>query len=237
MGTFVGRLDAGWKVYADLIGKGPSAHRVVNGKPVVAAVPDIALTCGMGCGYVGATGIEVGGFYAGDYDLVKKDPAAFPHYYFYEMGRNYFVFGDRHSLFTTGYAVFMRYVVMDAFKCTDPDAPTRETIEGCEDRYARWAVKFLDVFTNLGPGRRLLRSGILPSNRDTRGQAPVLLRRTEKCLAPVPPPRATTTEGDNVSRDVACGSARPCAQPQQSQQEPLLRVGTPTSSIHGEPPP
>ena len=43
-----------------------------------------------------------------------------PHYYFYEMGRNFYTFGDRHSLFITGYAVFMRYACMDALKCEDP---------------------------------------------------------------------------------------------------------------------
>ena len=43
---------------------------------------------------------------------------------------------------------------MDALKCTDPDARTRETIEGCEDRYAKSAVKFLDAFTNLGAGEK-----------------------------------------------------------------------------------
>jgi hypothetical protein len=154
MAVFVARLDGGWKVYADLVGKAPNALRVVNGKPPIAAVPDVALTCGLGCGHVGSTGIEVAGFYAGDYEVVKKDLRAFPHYYFYEMGRNYFVFADRHSLFTTGYAVFMRYVCMDALWCTDPDAKTRETIEGCEERYAKSDVKFLDAFTNLGAGEK-----------------------------------------------------------------------------------
>lgn len=154
MAAFLGRLDGGWTVYADLVGKAPNRFRAVNGKPTIAAVPDPALTCGIGCGYVGATGIEVGGFYAADYELVKRDPQAFPHYYFYEMGRNWYVFGDRHSLFTTGYAVFMRYVCLDALKCTDPDAKTRETIEGCEERYAKSDVKFLDAFTNLGAGEK-----------------------------------------------------------------------------------
>ena len=45
-----------------------------------------------------------------------------PHYVFYEMGRNYYTFGDRHSCFITGFAVFMRYVCMDALKCEDTDA-------------------------------------------------------------------------------------------------------------------
>ena len=154
MAVFLSRLDGGWKVYADLVGKAPNQLRAVNGKPPIAAVPDVALTCGYGCGYVGSTGIEVAGFYASDYDVVRKDPLAFPHYYFYEMGRNWYVFQDRHSLFTTGFAVFMRYVCMDSLKCTDPDLKTRQVIEGCEELYARSDVKFLDAFTNLGAGEK-----------------------------------------------------------------------------------
>ena len=136
MGRFVGRLDAGWKLYAELTGRSPQPFRQRDGKPTIAAVPDAALTCGYGCGYVGATGMEIGGFYDGDYPLAKRDPEAFAHYYFYEMGRNYYTFGDRHSLFITGYAVFMRYVCMDALHCTDPDRSTRQTIETCESLYA-----------------------------------------------------------------------------------------------------
>jgi hypothetical protein len=149
MARFVGRLDAGWKRYADLVGKSPRPFKLVAGKPSIAAVPDAELTCGYGCGHVGATGIEVGGFYASDYPLVRKQPDAFPHYYFYEMGRNYYVFGDRHSLFVTGYAVFLRYVCMDALGCDDPDDATRKVIEECEERYAASDLPFLKAFTTL----------------------------------------------------------------------------------------
>jgi len=149
MARFVGRLDGGWKLYADLVGKPPRPFKLVAGKPSIAAVPDASLTCGIGCGYIGATGIEVGGFHASDYPLVKKSLKAFPHYYFYEMGRNYYVFGDRHSLFTTGLAVFMRYVCMDALKCDDPDAATRRVIERAEQGHADSKMPFLKAFTTL----------------------------------------------------------------------------------------
>ena len=149
MARFVGRLDAGWKVYADLVGKAPRPFKQVAGKPCIAAVPDASLTCGLGCGYIGATGIEVGGFYASDYPLVKKQPRAFPHYYFYEMGLNYYVFGDRHSLFVTGFAVFMRYACMDALKCEGPDAATRKVIEQAEQGHADSKMPFLKAFATL----------------------------------------------------------------------------------------
>ena len=154
MARFVGRLDAAWKLYADLTGSRPERFRQFHDKPTIAAVPDASLTCGYGCGYVGATGIEVAGFYDTDYPLAKRDSAAFSHYMFYEMGRNYYTFGERHSIFITGYAVFMRYVCMDTLKCTDPDAQTRTTIESCEAIYAASDVPFLTAFTNLAEGEK-----------------------------------------------------------------------------------
>jgi hypothetical protein len=56
------RLDAGWRRYEDLIGKKPAPYRTHNGKVTIAAVPDPTFTNGIGCGYLGRTGIEVGGF-------------------------------------------------------------------------------------------------------------------------------------------------------------------------------
>ncbi len=150
MAIFLDRLDAGWKLYADLTGRSPGLFKQLNGKPTIAAVPRGSLTCGIGCGFIGATGIEVAGFYTSDYPLVSKHTAAFPHYYFYEMGRNYYTFGERHSLFITGYAVFMRYVCMDALGCEDPDRPTRATIEQAEELYAKSDLDFIKAFTTLG---------------------------------------------------------------------------------------
>lgn len=149
MRAFVDRLDAGWQHYAELVGQSPQPNRQFQGKVTIAAVPDASYTCGIGCGYLGSRGIEVGGFYQGDYPLVARQPDAFPHYYFYEMGRNYFVFGDRHNAFTTGYAVFMRYVCMDALKCKDNDYRIREAIELAESRFRETKLTFLQGFTNV----------------------------------------------------------------------------------------
>lgn len=148
MAVFLNRLDAGWALYEELIGGKPAPFRQHNGKVTIAAVPAPRFTCGLGCGYVGMGGIEVGGFYgtSGDYELLRKDPNAFAHYYFYEMGRNYFVFGDRHSVFTTGFAVFMRYVCMDALQCKDSDRATRDTIERAEAIYAASGLTYKDAF-------------------------------------------------------------------------------------------
>lgn len=154
MTNFVKRLDAGWQLYANLTGRKPRLYKQINGRSTIAAIPKGSLTCGYGCGYVGATGIEASAFYRVDYPLAIKDPDAFSHYLFYEMGRNYYTFGDRHSLFVTGYAVFMRYVCMDTLKCKDPDAPTRRTIENCEAVYAASKIPFMTAFTNLSTGEK-----------------------------------------------------------------------------------
>lgn len=147
MERIVERLDTGWGLYAEVVGKSPRPFKELNDKVTIAAVPDGRLTCGVGCGRIGATGIEVAKFYTEDYPMVAKDPDAFPHYFFYEMGRNYFVFGNRHSVYTTGFAVFMRYVCMDALRCTDPEQRAREQIEKAEAIYAESDISFLDAFT------------------------------------------------------------------------------------------
>lgn len=154
MTRFVGRLDDAWVTYHELVGAKPRLFKHVNKKPTICAIPKSNLSCGYGCGYVGATGIEASAFYSIDLPAFQKNPQSFQHYYFYEMGRNYFVFGDRHSLFTTGYAVFMRNVCMDRLKCIDNDVRTRRTIESCEEIYANSKLPFFDAFTNLGDGEK-----------------------------------------------------------------------------------
>ena len=157
MGFWVSRLDAGWQLYADLTGRMPSPERQFEGKVTIAAVPGYDLTCGAGCGFVGATGIELAMFYDNNYPELKAHPKAMPHYVFYEMGRNYYTFGDRHSCFITGFAVFMRYVCMDALQCEDTDLPTRKVIEGVEPRFFASELSFLDLFTTVAIGEKASR--------------------------------------------------------------------------------
>ncbi len=147
MGRLLARLDAGWRLYADLTGRRPELFKQLDGKPTMIAVPNADFTCGFGCGYVGLTGIEYAGFYDEDCRLLASNPKAMPHYYFYEMGRNFYTFEDRHSLFITGYAVFMRYVCMDVLKCDDPDIETRRGIEAAEKLFAESDMSFLQGFT------------------------------------------------------------------------------------------
>jgi len=158
MGIWVSRLDAGWQLYANLTGRMPSPLRQFEGKVTIAAVPAYDLTCGAGCGYIGATGIELAMFYDHNYPELRTHPKAMPHYVFYEMGRNYYTFGDRHSCFITGFAVFLRYVCMDALKCEDRDAQTRKVIEGVEPLFSASGLAFLDLFTTAtGVGEKVSR--------------------------------------------------------------------------------
>ncbi|YCM42722.1 hypothetical protein V2O64_15520 [Verrucomicrobiaceae bacterium 227] len=148
MTGFIGKLDGGWKTYLDFTGKSPRPTRQVDGKTPIAAIPGSGLTCGFGCGYVGHTGIEANGFYTNTYKSIQKDPRNTPHIYFYEMGRNFFTFGERHNAFTTGFAVFMRYVCIDTLELVDGDKRTREVINNAVDGYAKTDLPFLKAFTN-----------------------------------------------------------------------------------------
>lgn len=151
MSYLVSRLDAGWKGALRVVAcPSPAprtpAHVVAGSAALVAAVPDPALTCGYGCGYTGCAGVEVAGFYDRDYPALLEEARggsplrSFPHYYYYEFGRNFCVFGPKHSSFGTGFAVLLRYFLMDLVGATDPDAPVRERIEQCEELYAEAAT-------------------------------------------------------------------------------------------------
>ncbi|MFT4547396.1 MAG: hypothetical protein ACI8XO_003605 [Verrucomicrobiales bacterium] len=148
--NFVGHLDSGWRLYGELIGERPRMLKNFEGAPTIVALPHNGLSCGYGCGYVGASGIEMSNF---DKHLAGsvKDPLNIPHAYFYEMGRNYFVFGHRHSCFTTGFAVFIRYVCTDTLKLNDGDKLTRQTIDEAIARFEKNEMSFIDAMTNHGP--------------------------------------------------------------------------------------
>src|SRR5690606_8161314 len=119
------------------------------GKPVIAAVPHDAPTCGVGCGFLGHEGIETTAFYTVHYDDLLNDPSAVAHLYFYEMGRNYYTFGAKHENFITGFAVFMRYVCIDKLGVNDIDPLERAKIDGAVDTYeTSGTYSFLETFTN-----------------------------------------------------------------------------------------
>lgn len=165
MADLLAKLDAGWQHYAMLTGQQPRLFKQIDGLPTIAANPGGHLTCGYGCGYVGSTGIELSAFYARDYENIKKNARNVPDYYFYEMGRNYYTFGNQHSCFITGFAVFMRYVCMDKLELTGGES-TRETIESAIEEYAKTDVPFVKAFTTLdGLSEKENRLTISPSDQ------------------------------------------------------------------------
>jgi hypothetical protein len=147
IGEFVGYLDQGWALFEKLTGKKPQPLKQINGKATIIALPADNLTCGYGCGFVGATGIEMTDFYSNQYNAIKKNPKSVPHCYFYEMGRNYYVFGQKHNAFVTGFAVFMRYVCIDTIKLHDIEEDHRKLIEKVIKVYEKSDVPFLEAFT------------------------------------------------------------------------------------------
>ncbi len=150
MGDFIKQLDGGWKLYREMVGETPRNFKVHKGKPTIVALPGDTLSCGYGCGMVGATGIEMTRFYTGHFPGVAKNPLDVPNVYYYEMGRNFFVFGDRHSCFTTGFAVFMRYVCSDTLKLHDGDKRTRGVIDSAIDLFEKNDMSFIDAMTEFG---------------------------------------------------------------------------------------
>ena len=213
MNHWVSRLDQGWALYADLTGARPRPFKQLDGRTTIAAVPGFEFTCGAGCGYVGAGGIELAMFYRWNYPALQKNSNAIPHYVFYEMGRNFYTFGERHAAFTTGFAVFMRYVCMDALGCTDDDAGTRRTIEGVEPLIRTGKMPFLKTFTNadgLSEKEPRVKDAaghwVQPSDQPVAYAAAMLrlrrdyggddwVRRFFRALAQCPPARANTREG------------------------------------------
>jgi len=146
MTAFVGNLDRGYKFYREMVGARPIPIRVWLDKPVIASVPSSRLTCGFACGYVGTTGIEVSNF-VNDYKAVKRNPNSMAHYYYYEMGRNYYVFGSRHNAFVTGFAVFMRYCCLENLIIVDNDRRAREAIDKAIDAFEKSDLGFVKAFT------------------------------------------------------------------------------------------
>ena len=116
-------FDKVYASYKDATGREPAQHKQHEGRVTIAEVTN---TCGAGCGMLGATGIELIPACFGElYDGVARHneyDQALP----YEFGRNFWFYrsqlvqaGDKPddayaSSVITGYAVFMRFMALDA---------------------------------------------------------------------------------------------------------------------------
>ncbi len=145
---FVKKLDAAYVLYHELTGYTPRQFKQVDGRATLCALPKRGLSCGYGCGYIGSTGIEIIEFYDVQYPLLIQNPKRISHCYFYEMGRNYFGFRNRHNCFKTGFAVFMRYVCIDSLGYVDKDHTTRQTIDSAITLFEKNDMSFVAAFTD-----------------------------------------------------------------------------------------
>ena len=118
MQQIVSTFDTADAHYKQVTGREPSLHFQHQGKATIAQVPS---TCGAGCGFLGATGIEIRDHWWNLlYDGVKERDE-FDQVVFYELGRNFWFYGSKIELvepdarpITTGFAVAMRFESMDA---------------------------------------------------------------------------------------------------------------------------
>jgi hypothetical protein len=113
-------LDKAYSFYAAATGQQPVSYdpTTLYGKDTIAEVTN---TCGAGCSYLGYTGTEILIPY---FNLLYSGVASsnvYDQVLFYEFGRNFWFYGDQlayHSPdsdpVTTGFAVYMRFLAMDA---------------------------------------------------------------------------------------------------------------------------
>jgi hypothetical protein len=119
MAKLCSTFDKVYEFYREATGREPAKAKQYEDRVTVA---EVEKTCGAGCGYLGATGIELmPGCFRELYDGVAKHneyDQALP----YEFGRNFWFYSpqlaykkeaDAGSVIT-GYAVFMRFPALDA---------------------------------------------------------------------------------------------------------------------------
>jgi serralysin len=148
MFNWVHTMDNCYLYYKSVTGREPAKQNgatYLNNRTTIA---DVQNTCGAGCGYLGATGIEILNAYTDRmYNFILQDNQ-YDQEPFYEFGRNFWFYGDQLAYknsdidpVTTGYAVFMRFMAIDATKVTPapfnstPFSDFRTAEEGLVDAY------------------------------------------------------------------------------------------------------
>lgn len=118
MRRLVTALDAAFTYYADTTGRVPAAAHSLNGRDEIA---EVSSTCGAGCGFLGATGIEIlSPYFESLYSQVAQSDL-FDQVPFYELGRNFWFWSPQlqfhrpdRDVAVTGFAVWMRFRSMAA---------------------------------------------------------------------------------------------------------------------------
>lgn len=118
MANWLAAMDGAYNFYSLATGQEPfflTDATYIDGRSTIARVDS---TCGAGCGYLGATGIEMlnntfDSFYSQLMDSNQYDQVPF-----YELGRNFWFYSEKLEYkvddpIVTGYAVFMRFAAID----------------------------------------------------------------------------------------------------------------------------
>ncbi len=144
-------LDAAYACYAEATGREPAERKESMWKGCT-LVAEVEKTCGAGCGYLGTRGIEIMPAYLQTLLTGIATKQQYDQVLFYELGRNFWFYGDqleyqaadaKTGSVTTGYAVFMRFVAMEAAGVEGgpfnqrPFAEFRAEVEGLVDSYER----------------------------------------------------------------------------------------------------
>ncbi len=120
-------MDGAYNFYKLCTGREPDflPSTYINQKSTIASADP---TCGAGCGYLGATGIELLDVYFDQCYTSLKFDNKYEQITFYEMGRNFWFYGNKLSYtndpITTGYAVFMRFMSMKYLGLDDNSSHT-----------------------------------------------------------------------------------------------------------------
>jgi serralysin len=119
MGKLVAAFDRVCDYYRQATGRTPSPARQYEGRTTVA---EVQKTCGAGCGYLGATGIELMPEYFQELYQGVADHDEYDQALLYEFGRNFWFYSpqlayrdpDDGGSVVTGYAVFMRFMAAES---------------------------------------------------------------------------------------------------------------------------
>ena len=119
MKDLVQGLDRAYVVYQQITGSepGPNADAMLNGKGIVAEVPDVDTACGgAACSYLGIFGSEIGTTYFDElYDGIRLN-GEYNQAMFYEFGRTFWFYQDQLGnleTFVTGFAIANRFISID----------------------------------------------------------------------------------------------------------------------------
>jgi serralysin len=120
MSKIIVALDTAYSFYITATGRQPNPWdpTMLYGRDTIAEVTN---TCGAGCSYIGFTGTEILIPY---FNILYNGVASADQYdqvLFYEFGRNFWFYGNQLAYLspdndpvTTGFAVYMRFLAMDA---------------------------------------------------------------------------------------------------------------------------